>query len=229
MPLVRLSPDGPDNAGPARGRRVDVRFRDDALNLTVGVRTAADMQAPPDPCEGDEFFVVLEGGAELRNEKGDVTRIATGEACVTRDGAPLSLRPTGFLRQTFIRLTGGAKRPVVSGQNAFPARPAPDAHPLKDADVMFGGGRQREATLFRNDAGNMEAGIWASTPFRAEAGPFGVHEFAHIIEGDVTITDGDGARHEFTAGESLFLTADTVCRWESAGGVRKYYAAITPE
>ncbi|MEL7465509.1 MAG: cupin domain-containing protein [Pseudomonadota bacterium] len=239
--IIRLDPNGPEGVGLApmeidpgdfqqapEEQRIHVYFEDPALNLAVGVWTTTDMQEPFGPYPGDEFMVVLEGRVEMLDGDGGVTPVEIGEGFATRDGAPLSWRQTGFLKKAFILMSDGETPEAVPGQGVFVAKPAPGAHQMQDAEEMIGGGRQREVAVYQNDAGNMEAGIWETTAFETEMAPFSVHEFAHIISGAVTITDEQGAAHDFAAGDSLFIAAGTICKWSASGDVRKYYAAVTP-
>ncbi|MEM7522320.1 MAG: cupin domain-containing protein [Pseudomonadota bacterium] len=241
MPVIRLAPDGPPGDGlapmavdpadfqtaPAE-QRIHVYYEDEAKGFAVGIWTTTDMQEAFGPYPGDEFMVVLEGRVEMLDSAGAATPVETGEAFATRNGAPLGWRQVGFLKKAFLLMSCGDDSDPIDGEGVFVARPTPGAHALADAEEMIGGGRQREATLYRNDRGDMEAGIWETTAFESEVAPFTVHEFAHIIEGEATITETDGKAHRFAAGESLFIPAGTICGWRSETGLRKYFAAVSP-
>ncbi|MEM9061093.1 MAG: cupin domain-containing protein [Pseudomonadota bacterium] len=239
--VIRLLPNGPDGAGlepmeinPADfqqapdEQRIHVFYEDDAKTFAVGVWTTTDMQEAFGPYPGDEFMVVLEGRVEMLDGDGGATPVKTGEAFAVRNGAPLSWKQTGFLRKAFLLMSNAGEHGEVSGQDVTVVSPAPGAITLVEAEEQIGGGHQHESVLHRNDTGNIEAGIWETTAFRTELEPFSVHEFAHIIEGSVTITETDGRSHVFNAGDSLFIPAGTVCSWESDGPVRKYFATVRP-
>ncbi|MEM7545217.1 MAG: cupin domain-containing protein [Pseudomonadota bacterium] len=241
MPVIRLMPEGPPGAGlekmeidPAdfqavpEEQRIHVAYEDKAKGFAVGIWTTTDMQEAFGPYPGDEFMVVLEGRVEMLDQDGSVTPVETGEAFAIRNGAPLSWRQRGFLRKAFILMSYGDNPVAVPGQGVFKACPAGGAHPMTAAAEMIGGGSQYEAMLYRNDAGDMEAGLWESTAFATDMAPFAVHEFAHILSGEVTITEAGGEVQSFTAGQSFFISAGTVCGWKSEGDLRKYFATVTP-
>ncbi|MEM7058821.1 MAG: cupin domain-containing protein [Pseudomonadota bacterium] len=238
--VIRLFADGPPGIGleklpidPADFQTAPteqtwhVYFEDKALNLAVGIWTTTDMQEPFGPYPGDEFMVVLKGRVEMMNADGTATPVETGQGFGVRNGVPLSWKQTGFLKKAFILMSYDESK-AADGQGVFVAPSEADALPLQDAEDQIGGGEQREAAIYKNDTGNMEAGIWESSAFNTDLSPFSVHEFAHIIEGAVTITDQDGNSQRFEAGESLFTPAGTVCSWASDGPVRKFYAIVTP-
>lgn len=239
--VVKLSPGGPDGVGLSRmeldsadfiafpeEQRIHVYFEDPAIGLAVGIWTTTDMQEALGPYPGDEFMVVLEGRVEMLDDKDGAIPVETGQAFAVRNGAPLSWKQVGFLRKAFLLLSSEGDATPGDGPAVVVAPPEPGAVALADAAEMIGGGRQREATLFTNDTGNMEAGVWETTAFETEMSPFSVHEFAHVISGAVTITEDNGASQRFEAGDSLFVPAGTVCSWKAAGPVRKYFAAVTP-
>ncbi len=41
--------------------------------------------------------------------------------------------------------------------------------------------------------------MWDSTAFETEMRPFPSHEFVQLLEGEITITEGDGTTHQFKA------------------------------
>ncbi len=50
----------------------------------------------------------------------------------------------------------------------------------------------------------------------------------HLLEGSVTLTDGEGAEHRFSAGDSLYVPLGAACGWKSTGYVRKFYSIYQP-
>ncbi len=87
---------------------------------------------------------------------------------------------------------------------------------------------QRDHLVFTNDAGNMFVGMWDSPPFVSEMHPFPRYEFVQLLEGEVTITEGDGTVHLFKAGDAFFIPMGTVFRWQTSEYIKKFYSILEP-
>ena len=95
--------------------------------------------------------------------------------------------------------------------------------PAPDAKITA---KQHDRTLFTNDAGTMTVGLWDCAAMVTDMAPFPTHEFVHLLDGAVTITEEDGTEHAFQAGDVFFVPQGTVCSWNIPHYVRKYYAAL---
>jgi len=87
---------------------------------------------------------------------------------------------------------------------------------------------QREKVLPKRDHGNFAVGLWDTQTMKTPMEPFGWHEFAQVLEGEVTPTEEDGTSQKFKAGDVFFVPAGTVCSWDVPKYLRKYYAALDP-
>ncbi len=87
---------------------------------------------------------------------------------------------------------------------------------------------QHDNILFTNDAENYFVGMWDSTAFDSEMKPFPWHEMVRLLEGEVLITEADGSSHRFGAGDAFFIPMGTVCKWQTTGYVKKFYAILDP-
>lgn len=61
----------------------------------------------------------------------------------------------------------------------------------------------------------------ASLPGARVATAFSLREVPHILEGEVTITEDNGAVHRFTDGDVFFVPKDTVCSRKSEVCLKK--------
>lgn len=242
--VMRLEPDGPvgeglqpmevDPAGFAPGSAVPEQtihayFSDESIGLTVGVWTTTGMQEKPGPYPGDEFMYLLDGRLDMVSDA-ETVPVETGQSFAVRNGIPVSwTQEAPFLRKFFLLLHDEKKAVpeidsakggvVVMDPVALEGKLAPEAESL-------GGGAQRDAPAFTNDDGTMFVGMWETTPFETEMGPFSVHEMCQILEGEAIITEEDGTEHRFGPGEFLFIPKGTVCSWKCDVPLRKYYAIV---
>ena len=242
--VIRFEPNGPvgdglqpmevDPAGFAPGsdvpeQTIHAYFSDESIGLTVGVWTTTGMTEKPGPYPGDEFMYLLEGRLDMVSD-GETVPVETGQSFAVRNGIPVSwTQEAPFLRKFFLLLHDEKKAVpeidsakggvVVMDPVALEEKLAPEAESL-------GGGEQRDAPAFTNDDGTMFVGMWETTPFETEMGPFSVHEMCQILEGEAVITEEDGTEHRFGPGEFLFIPKGTVCSWKSDVPLRKYYAIV---
>jgi uncharacterized cupin superfamily protein len=77
--------------------------------------------------------------------------------------------------------------------------------------------------------GNERAGVWRAEP--ATTGPHTpkYSEFMYLLEGSVTLVDGDGRRESFKAGDAVLVPRGTTYTWEQTEPLRKYYAIFDLE
>lgn len=241
--VIRLEPNGPAGQGlqpmeldpadfqsPLPEQSVHVYFNDPQIGLSVGVWTTTDMQEAFGPYPGDEFMLVLEGRVEMVDGANHAVPVETGQSFVIRNAIPISWKQVGHLRKFYITLADpNAETPQIDSAEggvivADPAVLEPQMQPEPES---IGGGQQRDAPIFTNDAGTMTVGMWETTAFDTAMQPFGIHEFCQILEGTVTITEEDGTAHLFGPGDVLFVPKGTVCSWKCDGHLRKYYVQIT--
>ena len=243
--VIRLESEGPEGAGLTKmeldrrdfqselpEQHIHVCHQDPVLGITVGVWTTTDMQEAFGPYPDDEFMVVLEGRVLMIDGQGRETPIEEGECFFVKKAIPISWKQEGFLRKFFITHSApGVPVPQIASADGGVVVFTPQAMEagLTPQDRSIGGGSQRDNLETTNAIGNMTVGMWETTAFESAMQAFSVHEFAHIVEGDVTIVEADGTRHRFNAGDTFFVPQGTECSWHSDGLLRKFYAIVDPK
>ena len=243
--IIRLEREGPEGAGLAKmeldprdfqselpEQHIHVCYQDPALGIAVGVWTTTDMQEAFGPYPDDEFMVVLEGRVLMIDGQGRETPVEQGECFFVHKAIPISWKQEGFLRKFFITHSAlGVPAPRIASADGGVIVFTPQALEagLVPQEMTIGGGSQRDNLVTTNAIGNMTVGMWETTAFESAMQPFSVHEFAHIVEGDVTIVEAEDTRHHFRAGDTFFVPQGTVCSWRSDGLLRKFYAIVDPK
>lgn len=89
-------------------------------------------------------------------------------------------------------------------------------------------GRTQSHTYFRSPA-NERTGVWRAEP--ATTGPHTPKyaEFMYLLEGSVTLTDADGRRETFSAGDAVLVPRGTTYTWQQTESLGKYYAIFDLE
>jgi uncharacterized cupin superfamily protein len=89
-------------------------------------------------------------------------------------------------------------------------------------------GRTANHTYLKT-VGNERAGVWRAEP--ATTGPHTpkYSEFMYLLEGSVTLIDGDGRKETFKAGDAVLVPRGTTYTWQQTEPLRKYYAIFDLE
>jgi uncharacterized cupin superfamily protein len=174
--VIRLERDGPATTGlrpmelnptdfqsDLPDQAIHVYFSDPESGLSVGVWTTTDMQEAFGPYPGDEFMLVLEGRVEMLDGAGHATPVNTDQSFIIRNAIPISWKQTGAMRKFFLLLKDPeAVPPQIDSAAGGVIVPDPAAltQQLRPEPDGIGGGQQRDAHIFTNDAGTMTVGMW---------------------------------------------------------------------
>ena len=233
MPAMELNQADFQSALPEQ--TLHVYFDDEALGLNAGVWTTTDMQEAFGPYPGDEFMVVREGKVAMMDADGNATHVKPGESFCIRNAIPVSWKQEGFLRKFYITYENpNASTPdIASADGGVIVLNAEElqawAQKMDTTDPFVIKGKQavqHDSIAFTNDAGNLFVGMWDSTAFETEMLPFPCHEFVHLLEGEITITEADETVNVFTAGDVFMVPKGTVCSWKTTGYVKKFYCIL---
>jgi len=82
-------------------------------------------------------------------------------------------------------------------------------------------------TFYANGDESILSGVWSCAPCREEIDAYPAHEMMTVIAGSVTLTDAEGEKQTFTAGDSFFIPKGTKCVWEITETLRKFYMIAT--
>jgi len=235
MPAMKLDP--ADFQSELPEQHLHVYFEDEELGLSAGVWTTTDMQEAFGPYPGDEFMWVLEGQVAMMDGDGNATHVKQGETFLIRNGIPTSWKQVGFLRKFYMTYENpNAEAPEIASadggvlildpvalQSRMTKMDTTDPFEIKGEAPL-----QHDSIAFTNDAGNMFVGMWESTAFESEMRPFPCHEFVQLLEGEITITQGDGKTQQFVAGDVFFVPEGTLCSWKTNRYVKKLYSILDP-
>ena len=95
--------------------------------------------------------------------------------------------------------------------------------------VQSGDPRERGRSLYADQTGQLDAGVWECEPNRhvIEAAPY--DEFVYLLQGRVDVEDDQGAIETFKAGDSFMMPRGCKCTWDVKEPVRKLYVVLTAE
>lgn len=93
------------------------------------------------------------------------------------------------------------------------------------SDTAVEGARDpRGYTAFTDPSGVFTAGVWACDAGTLEIVDLAIDEACYLIEGEVIITDRQGRRERYVAGDAFLLKRGFTGTWHMPGPIRKYNA-----
>ena len=221
--VIRFEPHGPSDSGLVEWDAIDpggleagnpvqhghIYHQDEALGYMVGVWDCTAMTEKFGPYAVHEFMFLLEGSLVMVLGDGAEITINAGESFVVPKGLPCQWKQLGYVRKFFM---------------IFEDPGAEAADDVAKLGIIL----PRGPVDFRDPSGRMTVGVRDSTPYENEMHPHPHHELALLLEGEVTITEGDGAARMFKAGDAFYIPQGAVCGWQSTGSVKTLYAILDP-
>jgi uncharacterized cupin superfamily protein len=246
--ILRFEPKGADDAGLIRWpdfAAADLEsgspvqhgheyLNDAARGLTAGVWDCTAFTTTMMSYPVNEFMILLEGDVTIIEENGRRTTVKAGESFILPKGLRCKWQQTGYVRKYFVIFDDASSLSPRDASSLAVRRPDPkgDLAPSTPpgADVLLSAvPRQWSHVWFEDMTAQWTVGVWATTPYHRKAIPFPRHELMHILEGSVTLTDGAGTAHRFSAGDTFFVPMGTLCDWKSTEDLRKIYCIFQPK
>jgi uncharacterized cupin superfamily protein len=192
-------------------------YHDEELGLEVGVWDTTDMieTAGPYPC--DEFMLLLEGEAVIRNcNSGELEKAKAGEAFVIPKGYDCQWQQSGYLRKYFLISENPdesiPEKPVVEGiiipgANTRMKSLSSSGPFLKSNHYP----NQQQHICYENNTRSFLAGTWESALFESSPGVFPYNVFACVMAGSLILIDEDKKEHHFEPGDAMFIPQGVLC------------------
>jgi hypothetical protein len=108
-----------------------------------------------------------------------------------------------------------------------PAGVLPDM-PIEPAWIKEGNPVARGTILTQSADKKVSSGLWTCEPGKFEW-TFGWDEFVHVLEGEFTITEEDGASYTLSAGDMAHFPIGLKTDWHVKQPVKKFFVIRTPD
>ncbi len=96
--------------------------------------------------------------------------------------------------------------------------------PIPTEELISGTPVQRGTMV--HDLEGLMVGTWDCTAFTSKMGPYPVHEFMLLLDGDVTMVDEEGQEETILAGQPFYLPKGFKCSWRQPGYIRKFFMIL---
>jgi len=200
-------------------------YEDEALGLYIGVWDTTSMVEIAASYSCDEFMVIIDGQANIKNNKTENLEIAkAGDAFIIPKGYDCQWQQNGYLRKFYV---------ISEHPNEdMPSKPTAENIIVINKDIENNlsliptSDGHHKKILYQNNTQRFTAGIWCSDDFSTEEITFPYNEFFYISNGDITCIDEDNLHHHFTQGDAVFIPQGTKCSWQVEKNISIYYVQI---
>jgi uncharacterized cupin superfamily protein len=186
------------------------------------------------PFPNHELFLVVDGSVTIVEPGNRESTFHAGDFFIFPQGCLLQWKLAGYFRKYAV----GFKDPDWQE----PADPATlrcvsldlDAEleeiPAPPPDSFLGPVPvQHERRWFADPTGQLTVRIWDTTACHHKSRPAQVHEWTHVLDGSITLTDAAGMAHNFKKGDTFVAALGTVYGWRSPGYFRAIHSALRPK
>jgi uncharacterized cupin superfamily protein len=255
MPLssiIRLEPNGPRGELELRPAVGDLelvsceppiqrgyRFLEDTqrgvfMSVWDSTPINANFALKTEPFPRHEFFWVVDGSVIITDAAGRVDTFRAGDCFVFPQGFIHQWKQTEYFRKYAVGFTDASAPEPADAVNLKVVRvdlngpldkiAGPAAQSLLGPAPV-----QHERQCFVDPTGQMAVRVWDTTACHTKPRPTGRHEWMHILDGSVTLTDEAGEAHRFKTGDSFGVPFGTVCGWQCDAYLRALRCSFEPK
>lgn len=203
---------------------------DDDQGLYVGVWDTDDMSESPGAYPCDEFMVLLEGEARIKNTStGHVDTVYAGEAFVLPKGFDCQWIQQGYLKKFF----------MISEHPEEPIPATPASHQvliLKGLGTEHSTDKERgkehsanpiESIAYTDTRDRFIAGSWHATEYSSPSSAISQHQLCYVKTGTIVLTDTRSISHNFSKGDAFYIPADVAYRTDITSSVVLFFCRLS--
>ena len=199
-----------------------------STGMSAGVWACTAFTGKMDAYSVHEFMTLIEGSVTIVHKDGSEVTVKAGESFFIPKGTVCQWKQPGNVRKYYViwddksgataKDTGKLRAVKVDTKLPLSACDGPDPKL-----VVKGTPKWAENLLFADPTGQWTVGLWSTTAYERKVIPFPRHELMHILEGTVTLHDGQGREETFKAGDTLFVPKGALMGWKCSMDVKKIY------
>ncbi len=199
-----------------------------STGMSAGVWACTAFTGKMDAYSVHEFMTLIEGSVTIVHQDGSEVTVKAGESFFIPKGTVCQWKQPGNVRKHYViwddksgaspKDAGKLRAVKVDTKLPLSACEGPDPKL-----VVKGTPKWAETLLFADPTGQWTVGLWSTTAYERKVIPFPRHELMHILEGTVTLHDGQGREETFKAGDTLFVPKGALMGWKCSQDVKKIY------
>ena len=245
--IALLTPNGPNGKLERRGPRMDRQesreipvqngyrsIDDPGYGVVMSVFDSTPCTSKMLPFFQHEFMMVLDGSVTIIEPDGRETTVSAGGCFIFPRGCVRQWKQTEYFRKYAVGFNDAlwqestnpaALRWVLIDPNGpLEASGGPPAGSLLGPTPV-----QHERRWFADPTGQMTVRVWDTTACHRKRSTTQAHEWTHVLDGSVTLTDEAGMAHHFKKGDTFVVARGTVHDWRCPGYFRAIHCAFQPK
>jgi uncharacterized cupin superfamily protein len=188
----------------------------------------------PFPFHNHELFLLIDGSVTIVAPGNHETTFRTGDCFVIPQGCMLQLKASEYWRKYAVGIRElNRQQPIDPSElQCIPLHPDRELPVVAwlAADLFIGPSPvQHERQIFVDPTGQFTVCIWDTTACKCKPSAAHSHEWTHVLDGSITLTDAAGAAHHFKKGDTFVVSLGTVYGWECAGFFRAIHSTLQPK
>jgi uncharacterized cupin superfamily protein len=229
---LEIWPDFPESEI-SSGTRASIGHRwidDKAIGLSAGVWEAEANLGRWMKWPVHEFMVIVEGEVVMVEEDRE-TVIVPGESFFIPKGRRCIWNQSGYAKKFMVIFDDASGLPADDAQPIIKIDPLvklapcePPSPEVFDSPVPV----QHDHEYFQDATGQFTVGVWRTTGYHRRLKESPHYEVMHLLEGAVTLDDGQGKTQTFVAGDTFVVPMGARTSWRSEGTLRKIYCIFRP-
>ncbi len=243
-----LTPDGPngklERREPARmdqleSREVPVqngyRWIDDTkYGLVMSAWDSTPLTSKMVPFFQHELMLVVDGSVTIVEPDGRETTVRTGGCFVLPRGCVRQWKQTEYFRKFAVGFND-ASWEEPADPVALRWVPIDPDWPLEATGGPAVGSLvgptpvQHQRRWFTDPTGQMTVRVWDTTACHCKPSTAQTHDWTHVLDGSVTLTDDAGVAHHFKTGDTFVVARGTVHDWQCRDYFRAIHCAFRPK
>lgn len=208
-------------------------INDTEHGMFMGVWGGTPATLKPRPFPNNELMLVVEGSVTIVEAGGRESTFRAGDCFIFPQGSVRQWKQTEYFRKYAVGFRDAswhepadpaALRYVRLDPNGMLEEAAgPPAESLLGPAPV-----QHERRWFADPTGQLTVRVWDTTACHCKPRTAQAHEWTHILDGSVTLTDAAGAAHHFKKGDTFVVSLGTVYGWQCPGYFRAIHCALQP-
>ena len=188
----------------------------------------------PLPFHNHELFLLIDGSVTIVAPGNKEQTFSAGDCFVIPQGCMLQWKANEYWRKYAVgfRELNWQQPANPSELHYIPLHPDPELPAVAGlpADLFIGPVPvQHDRQIFTDPTRQFAVRIWDTTSCKHKPSAAHSHEWTHVIDGSITLTDADGTTRHFTKGDTFVVSLGTVCGWECPGFFRAIHSTLRPK